>query len=308
MTKNSSIKHAIITCIIILLSFSGTIYGAKKEKTSTTPSNRTLAAGSYTVVDTDQSTCYNTNGSSISSPSPGSSLYGQDAQYSGNAPSYTDNGDGTITDNNTGLMWQQDPGAKKTHAQAEAGASSFNLAGYSDWRLPTIKELYSLILFSGTDPATNSNNTSGLTPFIDTDYFVFQYGDTSIGERIIDSQFTTSTEYVNTTMNGDETVFGVNFADGRIKGYGIDDPMTGQGKTFYVLYVRGNTSYGVNQFVDNGDGTITDQATGLMWMQNDSGHLGAGSKGNGALNWEEGLQWAENLTHAGYSDWRLPNA
>ena len=50
-------------------------------------------------------------------------------QYLGNQPSYVDNGDGTVTDLNTGLMWQQDPGEKMTYDQAIAGASSFNVYG-----------------------------------------------------------------------------------------------------------------------------------------------------------------------------------
>ena len=55
-------------------------------------------------------------------------------------------------------------------------------------------------------------------PYIDTDYFLFQYGPGNndvVGERTIDVQFMTNTLYVSTTMNGDETMFGVNFADGR---------------------------------------------------------------------------------------------
>ena len=109
---------------------------------------------------------------------------------------------------------------------------------------------------------------------------------------MIDAQYVSSTEYVSTTMNGNATVFGVNFADGRIKGY----PQLN--KLYYVALVRGNTSHGVNSFVDNGDGTITDLATGLMWQKADSVVT---------YNWEQALDYAENLTLAGYSDWRLPN-
>ena len=255
----------------------------------------------YMIADTGQQLCFSEQGQEVSCAGSG-----QDASYSGNLPNYTDNGDGTVTDNVTGLMWQQDPGAKMTYYEAVAGADNFSLAGYSDWRLPTIKELYSLIMFSGTDPMVSGTDTSGLTPFIDTGYFVFNYGDTSAGERIIDSQYATSTMYVSTTMDGNETDFGVNFADGRIKGYGMSTP---QGdKTFYVMYVRGNTDYGVNDFVDNGDGTITDLATGLMWMQDDSGAFGAGSYGDGSLNWQQALDWCEDMNYAGYSDWRLPDA
>ena len=107
----------------------------------------------YKVVDTGQTIFYN-NLSEINSPGIGDDYYGQDAQYDGYQPSYTDNGDGTITDNVTGLMWSKTPDMngdseinaddKLSYTNALAGAASFNLAGYNDWRLPTIKEQYSL--------------------------------------------------------------------------------------------------------------------------------------------------------------------
>jgi hypothetical protein len=255
-------------------------------------------AVSYPIVDTGQRGCYD-NTKRVACPSHGAAFNGQDAQYEGDQPHYQDNGNGTVTDRVTGLMWQQDPGKKMTYAQAVAGASSLRLGDYTDWRLPTIEELYSLILFTGIDPKEFSNaDTTGLSPFI-SDVFTFQYGKPAEGDRIIDSQFISSTRYVSTTMNGNATVFGVNFADGRIKGY-PSDPMPGQNtaKLFYVLYVRGGTGYGLNDFHDNGNGTITDNATRLSWMQSDSGK---------AMNWETALSYCENLDFAGASDWRLPN-
>jgi hypothetical protein len=262
----------------------------------------TLHAGPYRVVDTGQVRCYDAK-AEIVYPKATKPFFGQDAQYAGHAPRYRDNRDGTITDLVTGLIWQKDPGEKKTLAAAIAQASKCRLGKKTDWRMPTIKELYSLILFSGTDPDPRSSGTAGQKPFIDTKYFAFSYGDPAKGERVIDSQFASATKYQSTTMRGDETVFGVNFADGRIKGYGLKHPRTGGEKTFYVLYVRGNEKYGKNDFQDNGDGTVTDRATGLTWMKVDSGHLKAG-----AMNWEKALAWAEGLTWAGKSDWRLPNA
>ena len=260
----------------------------------------------YPIVDTGQVRCYDSR-NETRYPEPNQPFFGQDAQYAGNRPSYKGNGDGTVTDLNTGLMWQADPGAKMTFRQALAGASKCRLAGHRDWRLPTIKELYSLILFSGTDPDPMSRSASSQRPFIDTKYFRFNYGDPARGERIIDSQFATSTKYVSTTMRGDETIFGVNFADGRIKGYGMRSPRTGGEKTFHVLYVRGNARYGKNDFKDNGDGTVTDAATGLMWMKMDSGAFKTGRKKDGKLNWQEALKWSEDLGYAGHSDWRLPS-
>ncbi len=264
----------------------------------------------YPIVDTGQDRCFG-NSEEIAYPGDGNSFFGQDAQYEGHAPAYKDNGDGTVTDRVTGLMWQKDPGKKKTFMDAVKGAPACNTGGYRDWRLPTIKELYSLILFSGIDPDARSADTSRLKPFIDTRFFSFEYGNPGNpgrGERIIDSQFATSTKYVHKTMHGNDTMFGVNFADGRIKGYPMKDPRGRGDKKFHVLYVRGNNSYGKNRFVDNQDGTIADQATGLTWMQLDSGHLKAGKNKDGKLNWEAALKWAEDLEYARHSDWRLPNA
>ena len=263
----------------------------------------------YPIVDTEQTVCYD-NFDEIEFPESGDPFYGQDAQINGNQTSYTDNGDGTITDNVTGLMWAKtcdtdgdgdiDYDDKMSYEEAMEYAETFALDGYTDWRLPSIKEQYSLIIFSGIDPSGYDGSTEGLIPFVDTDYFDFAYGDEEAGERLIDAQMATSTLYVGTTMMGDETMFGVNFADGRIKGYPTG-PMPGQteDKQFYVYFVRGNTAYGENNFLDNGDGTITDDATGLMWMQNDNGE---------GLNWEDALNYVDNFEFAGYSDWRLPNA
>ncbi|MBA4313518.1 MAG: hypothetical protein C0417_12915 [Chlorobiaceae bacterium] len=258
----------------------------------------------YKVVDTGQILYYN-NSTTITAPSSGQSFYGQDAHYTGNTPSYTDNGDSTITDNVTGLMWTKSydlngDGVKNTDDKmyaddAKTAASSCNTGGYTDWRLPTIKELYSLILFSGAEISPNATSTAGVIPFINTTYFDIGYGDLSAGERLIDAQVATSTIYGSTTMGGNRTMFGVNFVDGRIKGYPADAPI----KKYYVLYVRGNTAYGTNQFADNSDSTITDNATGLMWMKNDNGV---------GILWANALSYAEGFQYAGHTDWRLPNA
>ncbi len=244
----------------------------------------------YSIVDTNQTTRFN----NYEAVTDSTIFTGQDADYMNLEASYTDNGDGTVSDNITGLMWQQSPGTKMTWDEAYEALESMNLADFDDWRIPTIKELYSLIQFSGRDIAPEA--TTGSEPFIDTDYFDFSYGDLNAGERIIDSQYMSSTKYVSTTMGGDETVFGVNFADGRIKGYGLQ--MGNREKDFYVIFVRGNIEYGINNYIDNGDGTISDLATGLMWKQGDLG----------PMNWENAIITSESLNFAGYDDWRLPDA
>lgn len=266
----------------------------------------------YPIVGSGQTACYDAE-REIAAPAKGADFYGQDAQFPGSRPSYSTSAGGlTVTDNVTGLVWQRSPDSngdgvidkadKLSWEEAQSypvlvNASKF--AGHDDWRLPTIKELYSLILFVGTDPNPIAPDASGEVPFLDTEHFAFAYGDPAGGERIIDSQYASSTLYVAKTMGGDDTLFGVNFADGRIKGYGLHMP-DGSVKKFFVQLVRGNPAYGKNDFVDNGDGTITDRATGLMWAQGDSG------KG---LDWKEALAWAQEMNaknYLGHNDWRVP--
>lgn len=276
-----------LTCIVFL------IIAACTETTTSSNSDDTAEnlpdVTGYPIVDTAQEQCYDNDGE-ITAPSTGEAFYGQDAQNDSNYPLYEDNGDGTITDMVTGLMWQQGLfNNKYPYAMCVAYADTCTLAGYGDWRLPTIKELYSLILFTGS----TGLDESSAVPYINTDYFDFRFG-TEFGERYIDSQYATKTIYTSTTMNGDETMFGVNFADGRIKGYPTS-------KDFEIKLVRGRTDYGYNDFVDNNDGTITDNSTRLMWDA-----IGS----TDGMNWEDALAYAQTKNtenYLGYNDWRLPD-
>lgn len=223
----------------------------------------TVTTLTYTIVDTNQDDSTTTT-------------IGEDSDYSGVQPSYTLSANGFIvTDNNTGLMWQKTMDGKVSYSDAVDGADTFSLEGYTDWRLPTVKELYSLILFSGEDATscTGTDDECTTEKFIDTAYFEQPYGETDDGYRVIDAQTWTSTEYVSTTMDGDETTFGVNFVDGRIKGYPVTKQASGDDNLLYVRYVRGDTDYDSNSYTDNSDETVTDNATGLMWTQDDSGVL-----------------------------------
>lgn len=255
-----------------------------------------LPSRPYVVVDTGQDRCYGDR-ATIDPPAIGEPYHGQDAQHAGHAPSYRDLGDGTVLDLNTGLMWVKARGEKVTWAQARAGASACRAGGHADWRMPSVKELYSLIDFRGSYQRTAARSR----PFLDTRYFEFAYGNESRGERGIDCQDWSSTVYTRVTMNNQATVFGVNFADGRIKGYPTMRGPAGRqtAHRLFVRYVRGTPEYGRNVLQDHGDGVITDHATGLSWTKVDSGR---------GMNWREALAYAEGLTLAGHDDWRLPNA
>ena len=270
---------------------------------------------SYKIVDAYQGKCFNTTGS-ITCPTDGQTYFGQDAQFTINPPNYTINSDSkTVLDNNTGLTWMRSPNMTNTppvktdRMSFAAGikwvatVNAANYGGYNDWRVPNIKELYSLYLGIGVDPSSyTGSSTSVLTPFIDTNAFKFKYGNTSAGERLIDQQYMSTNIFIlNPSESGYAKNFGVNFSDGRIKGYDTTDVKSNLTKTFYVQLVRGNTNYGINNFSDNGDQTISDNATGLMWAKNDNGS---------AQTWTNALAWVQtqnSLNYSGYNDWRMPD-
>lgn len=266
----------------------------------------------FEIVDTAQTKCFNSI-AQISPPESGAAFYGQDAQFAGNQPSYTISSTGrTVIDNVTGLQWMKGPNTtllsptptnKKTFSQAQSfvnTVNTINYGGFNDWRLPTIKELYSIIEFSGIDPTGYIGSTALLTPFIDKNFFNFGYGQPGAGEELTDSQYVTSTRSVVTSGNSSTIVYSVNFANGTAQGYDLT-PVGQPEQTFFVQLVRGN-SYGLNAFVNNNDGTITDNATGLMWSRIDSGS---------GLDWESALAWVQtknSQNYLGHNDWRLPNA
>jgi len=270
---------------------------------------------SYTIVDTNQTLCYDeSTGNTEACVGEG-----QDGDYTINQPSYTQcSSDEVVVDNNTALMWQASSDTDGTdgltrndqlsQSDAVAYCETLTYGSYSDWRLPSTKELVSIYLMSGEDLSAKTGATSngtavdttGIEPFLDSNYFDIGYGDTSAGERIIDGQYATSTLNITQVRSGItyqqmDGFFGVNFADGHIKTYETD-PTYGN---FYTRCVRGNTAYGINNFTNNGDDTISDSATGLMWQQDDSA--------TPASSFSSAVASCEAATTAGKNDWRLPN-
>ncbi|MFZ4616015.1 MAG: DUF1566 domain-containing protein [Rectinemataceae bacterium] len=250
--------------------------------------------GSYPIVGTSQTGFWDKDGTSMAAPASGDAYYGQDAQFPRVVPSYTASEDGlTVQDKVTGLTWQKNQASGSMYwGESQTVIDSLNkqnYGGYSDWRLPTIKELYSLW-----------NESSGW-PSIDSNYFDITY---SSQDELSHAIFWSSTKYAgrfaSTTDSwaiGKEMAFGVNFGTGHIKAYTIDF-----GPKHFVRCVRGNLAYGVNLFEDKADGSITDLATKLMWSKADS-LVG--------MDWEAALAYAQTKNAENYlrhNDWRLPNA
>ncbi len=251
-------------------------------------SDAAAPAIAYAVVDTSQSKCYNET-AEIACPSASEAFFGQDAQHANAQPSYTKSGDGlTVRDNVTGLIWQQGYDGFKNWTDAKAicvAQNSAGLGGYTDWRLPTIKELYSLWNASEGWPYVDTNAFAH--PTVDS-HSIFWSSDKYSGRL-------ESTEGLFPGTLGSEMAFGVNFDTGHIKAYSTD-----VGPTHFARCVRGDI-YGVNDLLNNGDGTITDRATGLVWAQADSAS---------GMDWQHALGYAKTQNaskYLGHDTWRVPN-
>jgi hypothetical protein len=262
----------------------------------------------YPVTDAGQTECYNSTGN----PNNDDSFeidcdlddpYGQDGLYPGLTQRYCDNQDGTITDMNTGLIWTKKSYGPYTYADAEANQPDDDVGGgHTDFRLPTMKELYSISQFDGKTGRDEASNV----PYVDMTFFEVRYGD----NRYIDGQEWSTNQYVSTVMNGQTCQFGLNPIDGRIKCY-----PPGQEK--FARYVRGaDSAIGINNFEISGDDNdvVIDKKTGLEWMLYDSGYYGAGSNQDGTMDWPDALDYCESrlavhdVLNDGMTDWRLPDA
>lgn len=207
---------------------------------------------------------------------------------------YTDNLDGTITDNTTGLVWQKCTSGQENDstcsgtattsnfAGAEAYCANLQLAGKS-WRVPSLLELETLIDFSSLQG-------------IQTTYFPNPQ-----------NIYWTSTPHPNSTSNNWRVHFNYSLLPGAT--YFAD-------KQTYLLHTRcvsgPRRDYIPNaqNFTDNGNGTLTDKFTGLVWQKCISGQTwSSGNCSSGTettKNWTDAFSECSSLTLGGKT-WRLPN-
>ena len=221
-------------------------------------------AAAYSLPATGQTTCSNDT-EEIACPQPGEEYFGQDGSYRAGVPmAYTTPGNGTVTDQVTGLLWDRNPyTVQQNYTDAAAYCDALSLGGHDDWRVPSQRELVT-ILNIGVSPPTWSAAFSG--PYANAGYFS---SNASAGD---------ATKQV-----------GVDFRYGNIL-------IESASKLGYVRCVHGDAL--AEAYVANGDGTVSDTSTGLVWEQ-------AGS--TSGLSWKDALAYCENRETGGYTDWRLPN-
>ncbi len=260
-----------ITDLGHIWSLAGKTLKAIAIKSGSTNSAVATAEYSYSVLKTGQTVSY---------------VAGDDgASQLGVPRSYTDNGDGTVTDNATGLLWQKCSvgqnndancsGTATIHnwATAKTNCSALTTAGKT-WRLPSSIELEALPNYGTSNPA------------ITTAFFPATVADI----------------YWSSTTNARDTAYAwfVYFLDGLT----FKD---NKGSGNRLRCVSGETK--LNQtFTDNADGTIKDKQTGLLWQKCSVGLSGA-SCGTGTatqMNWATALTTCSGLSLASKT-WRLPS-
>ncbi len=170
--------------------------------------------------------------------------------------------------------------------------------GYSDWRLPTIKELTYIVDYSINYSSDSPGSTINHWYFPDTHVYY------------VNSQYWSATTYSDNALSA----WVVEFTLGRSFDWGKD-------AVAYVRAVRGgqsesflhsatgsfddagklsvdDASTAADGCIINGDGTVTETSSGLMWQQTGP---------TSTQTWEQALAYCEGLSLGGFTDWRMPN-
>ena len=208
---------------------------------------------------------------------------------------YADNGDGTVTDTATGLIWMRCAmgqtwsgttctGTANTYTWEQAKALTANFAGQSDWRLPNVRELES----------TKDRSYNAPITFPRPEAY---------------PNFWTGSADASLAGNAWQVFFSPYIV---IAGHAFSYEKS---NLFYVRLVRGSPATTLlsdarpdSDYIDNGDGTVTHKPTGLMWKLCSEGQTWTGTTCSGTAS-VYSMAAAASLTGncASKSDWRLPN-
>ncbi len=268
------------------------------------------AAGAVDLPQTGQTKCYDTAGTEIACATTGQDGEIQAGVAWPNPRFVSGTGDEAdcVTDNLTGLMWPKNgnlPNGTTAWISAIDYPRSLTLCGHSDWRLPNINELESLVNADTPDSAAWLN-TQGFT-------------------NVQSGWYWSSTSYAGNT--GRAWIVGMSSGD-----VGND----GEHFTYYVLPVRGSfgnsviwktgqttiyrygddgdlkqgVSWPSPRFSDESNGEVMDNLTGLVWTK-DAYAPGPSACSPAAMKtWQEALDYVKCLNtqnYLGHNDWRLPN-
>jgi hypothetical protein len=286
-------------------------------------------AGTIQLPQTGQTKCYDSTGAVI--PCAGT---GQDGDIRAGVawpnPRFTVNGN-CVTDNLTGLMWPKNGNlvGLKTWDKAIDYANNLTLCGYSDWHLPNVNELESLINNNVTNTA-KWLKTQGFINVQYDNYWMFSGYWSSTSSIFLSAALVVYMEgYVNGSPKWNEYYHVWPVRSG-LPGT-VQLPQTGQIKCYdtagYEIAcagtghdgdIRAGVTWPSPRLTDNGNGTVTDNLTGLIWLKNadciNTNYPSFRNNNSDTITWQNALDFVRGINigtysqcGAGYSDWRLPN-
>lgn len=200
---------------------------------------------------------------------------GDDADVTIHPPAFRKNDDGSVTDLVTGLHWQQTDGGEMTWESAVAYCRALSLGGFDTWRLPSAQELFTIQNHGVINPALDT-----ATAFVKTGAEYWW----SIDKRADDPAFAWATN-----------------AGGGIGAHRLNETRSAGGTKLYHARCVRHSAVGSavpDRYTGNGDGTVSDNQTGLMWAKSETAAV---------VSWEEALALAGATGLAGFADWRVPN-
>ncbi|MBQ3368265.1 DUF1566 domain-containing protein [bacterium] len=230
-------------------------------------------------ICTGQTKCYSET-TEITCPDEGEAFFGQDAQYAKAGKciqqKFTVKGTGDekiVFDENLKLEWQQKIPEGSFDWQSAANYCGQEYAGSYGWRLPTPKELLSIVDNGRYDPAVNTDLFPGTN----------------------DEWFWTSADFASTAEADQNKAWFVRFD----KGF-LSHKSKTESEKMHVRCVRGTPlpdgEFGTEKIGE--DEVVKDSVTGLMWQK---------TYKDSVKKFADALSTCEDLDYAGFTDWRLPN-
>lgn len=307
------------------------------------------AEGVIQLPQTGQTSCYDASGTIITCSGTGQDGELR-AGVDWPNPRFTDKGDQTVLDNLTGLIWTKDGNVMKTRDPGfdtddyydGDGRVTWQHAldyikklnqetylGYNDWRLPNVIELESLV-HAGQSISAYFLNMQGLSNVQASNYWSSSTfaGYTENGHPIyawiVDMYDGNVNNYPKSAMSGGNCVWPVRSGQSGTLGSSIISlPRTGQ-TTCYNASGSSIACAGTGQdgelqigaawpgtrFADNGDLTVLDNLTGLIWTKDGKTPGTATCEPGGTKSWQGALDYMKCLNtnnYLGHNDWRLPN-
>lgn len=232
--------------------------------------------------------CYDNEGE-IVCPEYGEKFYGQDAQYSKrgfctkrhfSVKSDVENEKVTI-DNYTGLEWTSSFFPEKTWNEASDFCKNLEYGGFSDWRLSTLPEAFTIAGLNDEEAAESG----------------FEYRQNSSDDLYF---WTSSMDYSDYSGNYYPYIIKDHNDSGEGSVYDVETTIAQQDETHILRCVRGEKYDTYSLLITKsiaGDEVLEGSSYKLLWQKNLETEK----------NWEGALSYCENLEYAGFSDWRLPS-